>query len=101
MPLPDDARQLWITTPTRARGARAQKHQLVEEAKKVVERVALLDTERVGEDDFAELIERTGQLAELLDRSPSLREQGGLSASAGDDSILTERSGISGKSNPL
>lgn len=101
MPLPDDARQLWITRSSRARGARAQKHQLVEEAKKVVERVALLDTERVGEDAFAELIEATEHLAELLDRSPSLREHGGLSISPGDDSILTERSGISGRSNPL
>jgi acyl-coenzyme A thioesterase PaaI-like protein len=74
---------------------------LVEEAKKVVERVALLDTERVGEDVFAELIEATAHLAEVLDRAPSLREKGGLSASGGDDAILTERSGISGKSNPL
>jgi hypothetical protein len=74
---------------------------LVEEAKKVVERVALLDTERVGEDTFAELIEATTHLAELLDRPPSLRERGGLSAAMGDDSILTERSGISGRSNPL
>jgi acyl-coenzyme A thioesterase PaaI-like protein len=101
MPLPDDARQLWITTPSRARGARAQKHQLVEEAKKIVERVALLDTERVGEDNFAELIEATALLAEVLDHPPSLRERGGLSASGGDDCILTERSGISGRSNPL
>ena len=101
MPLPDDARQLWITKASTARGARAQKHQLVEEAKKVVERVALLDTERVGEDTFADLIAATATLAEVLDRSPSLREKGGLSASEGDDSILTERSGISGRSNPL
>lgn len=101
MPLPDDARQLWITTPSRARGARAQKHMLVEEAKKVVERVALLDTERVGEETFAELIEATAHLAEVLDRPPSLRERGGLSASGDDDAILTERSGISGASNPL
>jgi hypothetical protein len=101
MPLPDDARELWILKSSRARGARAQKHQLVEETKKVVERVALLDTERVGEDVFAELIDAAAGLADLLDRPPSLREKGGLSASGDDDSILTERSGISGRSNPL
>jgi acyl-coenzyme A thioesterase PaaI-like protein len=101
MPLPQDARELWITTPTRARGARAQKHMLVEEAKKVVERVALLDTDKVGEDTFAELIDQTARLAEALDAPPSLRERGGMSASSGDDAILTERSGFSGRSNPL
>lgn len=101
MGLPDDARELWILSTSRAAGPRAQKHMLVEEAKKVVERVALLDTERVGEDAFAELIAATTALADLLDPVPSLRERGGLSASGGDDSILTERSGISGRSNPL
>ena len=101
MGLPDDARELWLTNTSNARGARAQKHMLVEEAKKVVERVALLDTDRVGEDTFAELIEATAHLAEVLDRPASVRSRGGLSASGGDDSILTERSGISGRSNPL
>jgi hypothetical protein len=101
MGLPDDARELWLMNTANARGARAQKHMLVEEAKKVVERVALLDTDRVGEDTFAELIEATAHLAEVLDRPPSVRERGGLSASGSDDSILTERSGISGRSNPL
>ena len=101
MGLPDDARELWLTNTSNARGARAQKHMLVEEAKKVVERVALLDTDAVGDDGFAELIEATAHLAEVLDRPPSVRARGGLSASGGDDSILTERSGISGRSNPL
>ena len=101
MGLPDDARELWLTNTSNARGARAQKHMLVEEAKKVVERVALLDTDAVGDETFAELIEATAHLAELLDRPPSLRARGGLSASGGDDGILTERSGISGRSNPL
>lgn len=101
MGLPDDARELWLTNTSNARGARAQKHMLVEEAKKVVERVALLDTDAVGDDGFAELIEATAHLAEVLDRPPSVRARGGLSASGGDDGILTERSGISGRSNPL
>lgn len=101
MGLPDDARELWLMSTSTARGARAQKHMLVEEAKKVVERVALLDTERVGEECFAELIEAAAHLADVLDRPPSVRERGGLSAAGGDDAILTERSGISGRSNPL
>ena len=86
MGLPDDARELWLTNTSNARGARAQKHMLVEEAKKVVERVALLDTDAVGDDTFAELIEATAHLAEVLDRPPSVRARGGLSASGGDDS---------------
>ena len=55
MPLPDDARRALDHHALPGQGGPGQKHLLVEEAKKVVERVALLDTERVGEDVFAEL----------------------------------------------
>jgi len=101
MPLPDDARQLWISAAPPERGPRAQKHRLVEEAKRIVEAVALLDVDRASEDDLVIAIETTSRHAEALDRLPSLRERGGLSAAGGDDAILTERSGISGRSNPL
>ncbi len=101
MGLPDDARQLWISQAPKEGAARAQKHRLVEEAKRIVERVALLDTDRVDETTYVELIAAAAELAERLDRPPSLRERGGMSAAGGDDGILTERSGISGKSNPL
>jgi len=71
---------------------------LVLEAKTVVERVALLDAERTEDGDLADLIEATTALSTALDAHPSLREKGGLSASG---AVLTERSGISGRSNPL
>lgn len=101
MPLPDDARELWISTPAREGGRRAQKHRLVEHAKALIEGVALLDIDRVDEDELASLIESTGSLATEMNRHPSLRDKGGLSAAGGEDATLTERSGISGKANPL
>jgi len=101
MALPDDARELWISEPAREGGRRAQKHRLVERAKDLVEGIALLDIERTDEDDLAGLIESTGELATEMNRHPSLREKGGLSAAGGADAVLTERSGISGRANPL
>jgi acyl-coenzyme A thioesterase PaaI-like protein len=101
MALPDDARELWISRPAREGGRRAQKHRLVEQAKAVIEGIALLDIDRVDEDGLAGLIETTGALATEVNRHPSLREKGGLSAAGGEDAVLTERSGISGKANPL
>jgi hypothetical protein len=101
MPLPDDARELWISTPAREGGRRAQKHRLVERTKDLIEAIALLDIERIEEDDLAGLIETTSTLAGEIDRHPSLRGKGGLSAAGGEDAALTERSGISGKANPL
>ncbi|MEL7209814.1 MAG: hypothetical protein AAGK32_16540 [Actinomycetota bacterium] len=101
MALPEDARELWISRPPPEGGRRAQKHRLVERTKELVEAVALLDLEHVDEDDLAALIETTGEAAETVDRHRSLREKGGLSAAGGEDAVLTERSGISGLSNPL
>jgi acyl-coenzyme A thioesterase PaaI-like protein len=101
MPLPDDARVLWINQPPPERGPRAQKHQLVLEAKTIVERVALLDADRTDDGDLADLIEAADALSVALDGRPSLRVMGGLYAAGGEDAVLTERSGISGRSNPL
>jgi acyl-coenzyme A thioesterase PaaI-like protein len=101
MALPDDARDLWISRPAREGGRRAQKHRLVERAKDLLEGIALLDIDRIDEDDLAGLIEATGELTTDVNRHPSLREKGGLSAAGGEDAVLTERSGISGRANPL
>jgi hypothetical protein len=101
MSLPDDARELWISRPAREGGGRAQKHRLVEQAKELIEGIALLDIDGIDEDGLAGLIEATGGLATEVNRHPSLREKGGLSAAGGEDAVLTERSGISGRANPL
>ena len=101
MPLPDDARDLWIAQQPPEKGRRAQKHQLVGQVKEIVERAALLDIDELDEDQMADLIEATAGLATELDRQPSLRERGGLAKAGGDHWVLTERSGISGRSNPL
>lgn len=101
MSLPDDARELWINTLPKEGGRRAQKHRLVEQAKELVEGVALLDIDQTGEDALASLIEATTELVTEVNRGHSLREKGGLSAAGGEDAVLTERSGISGRANPL
>ena len=41
--LPDDARQLWVSSPAPDSGARLRKHELVRQVKRVVEAAALLD----------------------------------------------------------
>jgi hypothetical protein len=79
----------------------ARKHALVREVKRLIEVVAHLD---VREADAAQIEARTAELrrtADALEPLPSLLAKGGLGAIGGDDGALLERSGISGRSNPL
>ena len=100
-PLPEDARTLWLSTPPPDHGPRAQKHELVRLTKRIIEDVALLDVSEVDDDELAGLISDAQALARRLDARPSLRAKGGPTAAGGDDAVLVERSGISGRSNPL
>ena len=99
--LPEDARQLWVANPAPDAGARLRKHELVRQAKRIVEATALLDLEDADDDDLVALISQTMGLADALESRRSLRRKGGLSAAGGEDGVLVERSGISGRSNPL
>jgi hypothetical protein len=47
------------------------------------------------------LVDKTRRLADTAEGLPSLRARGGLASAEGDDGTLMERSGISGRSNPL
>ena len=99
--LPEDARLLWAGGPAPDAGPRLRKHDLVREAKRIVEATALLDV--AGGDDarLVALITQAQALADHLEGHPSLRLKGGLSGAGGEDGVLVERSGISGRSNPL
>jgi acyl-coenzyme A thioesterase PaaI-like protein len=51
--------------------------------------------------DPPEIGVQAAALAERLAAHPSLKEKGGLALAGGDDAALLERSGITGRSNPL
>ena len=80
---------------------RLRKHQLVREVKRIIEHTALLDLTGMDEPGLDDLVTRTRALADDLERHPSLRRHGGLSSSPDEDAALRERSGHSGRSNPL
>ena len=99
--LPTDARQLWAGGPAPDAGPRLRKHELVRQAKRIVEAVALVDIEDSQDDELVSLITSAMGLADELEAYPSLRRKGGMSTAGGEDGVLMERSGISGRSNPL
>ena len=99
--LPTDARQLWAGGPAPDAGPRLRKHELVRQAKRIIEAVALLDIEDSQDDELVSLITSAMGLADELEAYPSLRRKGGMSTAGGEDGVLMERSGISGRSNPL
>ena len=80
---------------------RALKHALVRECRRVIDHIALLDAERTGAAELSRLADETRALADRLESVPSLRRFGGLATSGPDDAALLERSGVSGRSNPL
>jgi len=103
VPLPLDARQIWITGEAAPGSRREAKHHLVAETKRVIDHVALLDIDhpQTDPDALAAVIAATRALADRLERLPSLVDKGGAGSAGGDDSRLVERSGITGRSNPL
>jgi acyl-coenzyme A thioesterase PaaI-like protein len=103
MSLPPDPRSAYMTNDPVEGSRRRLKHQLVAEAKRAVELVALLDVQAAGLDDaeLAGVIDDARRLADRLAPLPSLSAVGGLASAGPDDAALLERSGISGRSNPL
>jgi hypothetical protein len=99
--LPEDARLLWAGGPAPDAGPRLRKHDLVREVKRIIEATALLDVNDSDDARLVTLITEARALADDLDAHPSLRHKGGLSGAGGEDGVLVERSGISGRSNPL
>jgi acyl-coenzyme A thioesterase PaaI-like protein len=101
MTLPEDPTRIYLGGEAVEDERRAAKHRLVEATKRVVDDVALLD---VGACDAAQVHAVTAALdavAARLAALPSLRAVGGLASGAPADAMLTERSPVSGRSNPL
>jgi acyl-coenzyme A thioesterase PaaI-like protein len=99
--LPKNAREVYTTSDPQEDGPRFRKHRLTKEVKRMIEAVALLDVHRVDDDELAALVNQAAALADRLEPHPSLKEKGGLALAGGDDAALLERSGITGRSNPL
>ena len=78
---------------------RQLKHRLADEARRVVERIALLDLAHAHPETLAALGDELGRIADRLDEEPALPN--GLALAEGEDMFLHERSGISGRSNAL
>src|SRR4051812_39791048 len=101
MRLPPDARSAYQTNDPEELEPRKVKHELVREVKRIVEDTALLDIAPLDQDELRGLVDDARRLADRLAALPSLRVHGGLATSPPDDSALLERSGITGRSNPL
>ncbi len=101
MSLPPDPRSVYVTDDPEETSLRALKHRLVAETKRVIELVALVDTSASTGNELEERIAETAALAGRLDAMPSLKRVGGLASAPTEDSALMERSGISGRANPL
>jgi hypothetical protein len=102
-PLPEDARLVWVTGDPKPGSRREAKHHLVTETKRLIEHLVLLDVDdpEADADEIARLIDSVRTAADRLERLPTLSDKGGAALSGGDDARLVERSGITGRSNPL
>jgi acyl-coenzyme A thioesterase PaaI-like protein len=96
--LPEDARAVYLVADPPEEGGRRTKHELAEATRRLVEAVALLDPDDGG---FEDLVDDVQALASRVGAAPSLRRYGGAAVSPHPNGALTERSGISGRSNPL
>ena len=102
MTLPPDPRTTYDAHEPATDEPRTRKHELVLEVKRLIELTAHLDVEELDDSALVtSLTEEARVLADRMEPLPSLHAKGGLGAAGGDDSSLLERSGISGRSNPL
>ena len=100
-PLPSDAHRAWIRDDPPEGSQRALKHQLVRNTKRLIEAVALLDIHETDAGKLRELVQHAEAVAERAAALPSHRGRGSIALARTDDAALMERSGISGRSNPL
>lgn len=99
--LPEDARAVWLVADPPEEGGRRAKHELAEATRRLMEAVALLDVADLGTDEVDRLAADVRSLAGRVGAEPSLERYGGAALSPSPNGALTERSGISGRSNPL
>jgi hypothetical protein len=102
MALPPDPRTTYDPHQPVEDDARAHKHALVVAVKRLIELTAHLDVEEVVDlQRVTSATDAVDAIADDLETLPSLHAKGGLGSVGGDDGALLERSGISGRSNPL
>jgi acyl-coenzyme A thioesterase PaaI-like protein len=100
MPLQEDAHDNWDLANPPQEGARAAKHRLVAEAKRLIDLVALLDTGGIDAIEVDALTALVNQAADATGTYPTLADTG-LAQAPGGDHALAERSPFSGRANPL
>jgi hypothetical protein len=101
MTLPPDPRTTYDGTDPVEDAPLAHKHALTRAVKRVVELSALLDVDAVPDATVEDLTAAIEAIADRLVPLPSLLAKGGLASCGGHQGALLERSGISGRSNPL
>src|SRR5205807_2432966 len=101
MTLQPDPREVYAFMDPAEDLARARKHELVREVKRLIDLTAHIDVERADRDELAQLADDAAALADRLEPLPSLLDVGGMAAQQGPQGALLERSGISGRANPL
>ena len=99
--LPPDARSTYDPHDPVEDSPRASKHALVRAVKRLIELTAHLDVHECDLSQVDALTVDIDAISDRLEPLPSLHAKGGLGAVGGDDGALLERSGISGRSNPL
>ena len=80
---------------------RELKHRICEEAGALVERVVLIDAVGGEAERLSEVLDGVRALSAGIDEQPSYRDRGGMNRAASWEAALTERSPISGRSNPM
>ena len=98
--LPPEAMTSWMLSPVQPDARRAAKHALVEEVRRLINAVTMLDVSSLeAPGPVQDLAASVSSLADTVGALPRLA--GGPADAGGDDARLLERSGISGASNPL
>jgi hypothetical protein len=99
--LPPDPRTTYDATDPVEDAPLAHKHALTRAVKRVIELSAHLDVDAVPDGTVETLTADLEAIADRMGSLPSLLAQGGLATCGGHQGALLERSGISGRSNPL
>jgi hypothetical protein len=101
MPLPPDPRTTYDPTDPAEDAPLARKHRLVRETKRLVDLVAHLDADDADPAAIDDISDAVADVSGRLEPLPTLHAHGGLALTPGHQGALLERSGISGRCNPL
>jgi len=99
--LPPDPRTTYDATDPVEDAPLSHKHALTRAVKRVIELSAHLDVDAAPDGTVEDLTTAIDAIADRMETLPSLLARGGLASCSGHQGALLERSGISGRSNPL